>query len=178
MPLVFRGHTVEGLAARSIVWFRALWTRCPMARAALLRCRSFSPAECRRRCCTCVAPACLIPGVKTVTGQTLGENLDWWEQSERRRELRELLRAQDGIDPEDAIMSPDRARKGGLTSTMCFPLGNLAPEGSVIKSTAIDSSLVDETWSPISIARPARCLYYRERSGQSAQRRRHPTRAT
>ena len=31
----------------------------------------------------------------------------------------------------------------GLTSTVCFPLGNLAPEGSVIKSTAIDPSLVD-----------------------------------
>ncbi len=41
-------------------------------------------------------------------------------------------------------MNPDRARARGLTSTVCFPLGNLAPEGSVIKSTAIDASLVDE----------------------------------
>jgi dihydroxyacid dehydratase/phosphogluconate dehydratase len=31
----------------------------------------------------------------------------------------------------------------GLTSTVCFPSGNLAPEGSVIKSTAIDASVVD-----------------------------------
>jgi dihydroxyacid dehydratase/phosphogluconate dehydratase len=31
-----------------------------------------------------------------------------------------------------------------LTSTVCFPSGNLAPEGSVIKSTAIDPSLIDE----------------------------------
>jgi xylonate dehydratase len=85
----------------------------------------------------------LDTGVKTVTGQTLGENLDWWEASQRRRELMELLRAQDGIDAEDVIMPPERARERGLTSTMCFPLGNLAPEGSVIKSTAIDSSLVD-----------------------------------
>jgi dihydroxyacid dehydratase/phosphogluconate dehydratase len=40
-------------------------------------------------------------------------------------------------------MSPDRARSRGLTSTVCFPVGNLAPEGSVIKSTAIDPTLVD-----------------------------------
>ena len=40
-------------------------------------------------------------------------------------------------------MSPDRARSKGLTSTVCFPAGNLAPEGSVIKSTAIDPSLID-----------------------------------
>jgi xylonate dehydratase len=80
----------------------------------------------------------------TVTGQTLDENLNWWEQSERRQALKKQLSDQDGIDPEDVIFSPDRARANGLTSTVCFPLGNLAPEGSVIKSTAIDSSLVDE----------------------------------
>ena len=38
---------------------------------------------------------------------------------------------------------PDRARERGLTSTVTFPRGNLAPEGSVIKSTAIDPSVVD-----------------------------------
>jgi putative YjhG/YagF family dehydratase len=76
----------------------------------------------------------------TVTSQTLDENLNWWEQSERRHSLRK----QDGIDPDDVILSPHRARSNGLTSTVCFPLGNLAPEGSVIKSTAIDPSLVDE----------------------------------
>ncbi len=80
----------------------------------------------------------------TVTGQTLGENLDWWEQSERRQALCQLLREQNGIDPDDVILSPGSARSRGLTSTVCFPLGNLAPEGSVIKSTAIDPSLVDE----------------------------------
>ena len=41
-------------------------------------------------------------------------------------------------------MSPDKARERGLTATVCFPVGNLAPEGSVIKSTAIDPSLIDE----------------------------------
>jgi dihydroxyacid dehydratase/phosphogluconate dehydratase len=53
------------------------------------------------------------------------------------------LQELDGIDPDDVIMSRDRARERGLTSTVCFPIGNLAPEGSVIKSTAIDPSLVD-----------------------------------
>jgi putative YjhG/YagF family dehydratase len=86
----------------------------------------------------------LDEGVKTVSGETLGACLDWWRESERRREVRKRLKELDGIDAEEVIMSPDRARERGLTSTVCFPMGNLAPEGSVIKSTAIDASLVDE----------------------------------
>jgi xylonate dehydratase len=86
----------------------------------------------------------LDTSVKTVTGETLDACLDWWEQSARRHALRKLLRKQDGIDPDDVIMGPDRARQRGLTSTVCFPVGNLAPEGSVIKSTAIDPALVGE----------------------------------
>ncbi len=85
----------------------------------------------------------LDTGVKTVTGETLDESLNWWEQSARRRELKEQLLAQDGIDADDVIMAPDVARSRGLTSTVCFPVGNLAPEGCVIKSTAIDPSLID-----------------------------------
>lgn len=80
----------------------------------------------------------------TVTGETLEQNLDWWEQSARRQQLRKNLVEKDGIDPDQVVMSPDRARASGLTSTVCFPVGNLAPEGSVIKSTSIDPSLVDE----------------------------------
>jgi len=79
----------------------------------------------------------------TVSGEPLGKSLDWWEGSERRTALRERLRAADGVDPDDVIMSPARARERGLTSTVTFPRGNLAPEGSVIKSTAIDPSVVD-----------------------------------
>jgi putative YjhG/YagF family dehydratase len=79
----------------------------------------------------------------TATGQPLGEVLDWWEQSSRRRELRALLRSADGVDPDDVVMSPERAKSRGLTSTVTFPVGNIAPEGSVIKSTAIDPSVVD-----------------------------------
>jgi dihydroxyacid dehydratase/phosphogluconate dehydratase len=40
-------------------------------------------------------------------------------------------------------MSPTRAKERGLTSTVTFPRGNLAPEGSVVKSTSIDPSVVD-----------------------------------
>lgn len=79
----------------------------------------------------------------TVSGEPLGRMLDWWEQSERRRRLRDVLASKDRVDPEDVIMSPQRARSRGLTSTVTFPRGNLAPEGSVIKSTAIDPSVVD-----------------------------------
>jgi putative YjhG/YagF family dehydratase len=81
--------------------------------------------------------------VLTVSGERLGTLLDWWEKSERRQALRERLRAADGVSPDDVIMDPDRARARGLTSTVTFPRGNLAPEGSVIKSTAIDPSVVD-----------------------------------
>jgi putative YjhG/YagF family dehydratase len=80
----------------------------------------------------------------TVSGETLGETLDWWEQSERRARLRGVLRERDGVDPDDVIMDPDGARRRGLTSTVTFPKGNLAPGGSVIKSTSIDPSVVDE----------------------------------
>ena len=81
--------------------------------------------------------------VMTVTGETLGNNLDWWEKSERRQHLRNLLLDRDGVQPDDVIMSPGVAKTRGLTSTVTFPRGNLAPEGSVIKSTAIDPSVVD-----------------------------------
>ncbi len=79
----------------------------------------------------------------TVSGETLGKVLDWWQASDRRKRLRDHLRTRDGIDPDTVIMSPELARQRGLTSTVTFPRGNLCPEGSVIKSTAIDASVVD-----------------------------------
>ncbi len=79
----------------------------------------------------------------TVNGRPLGEVLDAWEHSERRRLLRARLFEADGIDPDDVIMSPEMAEQRGLTSTVAFPVGNLAPEGSVVKSTAISPSVVD-----------------------------------
>ena len=80
----------------------------------------------------------------TVTGDKLDAVLDWWEGSERRQLARQRLRDSDGIDPDDVIMSPQRARQRGLTSTVVFPIGNIAPQGSVIKATAIDPSVVGE----------------------------------
>jgi putative YjhG/YagF family dehydratase len=85
----------------------------------------------------------LDTGCLSACGEPLGNVLDWWAASERRRRLREVLRQRDAIDPDDVIMSPERARARGLTSTVTFPRGNLAPEGAVIKSTAIDPSVVD-----------------------------------
>jgi putative YjhG/YagF family dehydratase len=80
----------------------------------------------------------------SASGETVGRILDWWETSERRRKVRDQLRRRDGVDPDDVIMSPERASERGLTSTVTFPRGNLAPEGSVIKSTAIDPRVVDD----------------------------------
>ena len=78
----------------------------------------------------------------TVAGCTVGEVLDWWEGSDRRAALRARLRQMDGVDPDAVIMSPSEAARRGLTSTVCFVSGNLAPDGAVIKSTAIDPSVV------------------------------------
>ena len=79
----------------------------------------------------------------TASGATLGERLDAWEASERRAHLRRRLRERDGVDPDDVIMSPEEASRRGLRSTFCAPVGNLAPEGSVIKATAIDPGVID-----------------------------------
>jgi xylonate dehydratase len=80
----------------------------------------------------------------TSAGEPLGKMLDWWATSDRRHRLREILLQRDGINPDDVIMSPPRARERGLTSTVTFPTGNLAPQGAVIKSTAIDPSVVGD----------------------------------
>ncbi len=84
----------------------------------------------------------LETGALTVTGRTLGENLDWWEKSERRRRFRELLLRLDGVEADDVVLPPDRARARGLTGTLVFPRGNLAPEGSVVKSAALDPATI------------------------------------
>jgi putative YjhG/YagF family dehydratase len=79
----------------------------------------------------------------TATGDSLGANLDWWEKSERRERFREVLHARDAVDPDDVILWPERARERGLTGTLAFLRGNLAPQGAVVKSTAIDPKVVE-----------------------------------
>ena len=85
----------------------------------------------------------LDTSVLTAGGETLERVLDWWENSERRVKLRRELKQKDGVDSDDVIFDPSRARCRGLTSTITFCHGNLAPEGAVVKSTAIDSNVVD-----------------------------------
>jgi len=83
------------------------------------------------------------PQALTASGYTWDETLDAWEDSPRRHQLRQMLRDRDGVDPDDVILAPDTARQRGLTSTVCFPVGNICPEGSVLKATAIDPAVVD-----------------------------------
>ena len=80
--------------------------------------------------------------VITATGETLDTTLDCWESSDRRAQARARLASGSAVMPDDVIMSPDAARRGGLTSTVVFPQGNVAPHGSVIKATAMDQSVV------------------------------------
>jgi putative YjhG/YagF family dehydratase len=93
--------------------------------------------------------------VMTATADTPDATLDWWESSERRQAARVRLGAAGAVSPDNVIMGPDAARAVGLTSTVVFPVGNLAPEGSVIKATAIDSSLVgvDQVYRHVGPAR-------------------------
>ena len=77
----------------------------------------------------------------TVSGQTLGENLEAWEKSRRRQRFREILLEKDGVSPDEIIMNKTRAAELGLSRTLIFPGGNLAPQGSVVKSTAINPEL-------------------------------------
>jgi putative YjhG/YagF family dehydratase len=79
----------------------------------------------------------------TVSGKTVGENLDEWEQSERRHRLKRILFEKDAVEAEDVICTPERAASKGMTKSLCFPVGNLAPEGSVLKATSIDPAVID-----------------------------------
>jgi dihydroxyacid dehydratase/phosphogluconate dehydratase len=82
--------------------------------------------------------------VITATGEKLSAVLDWWAESERRTAVRERLAGKGQVDPDQVIMNVDRARAAGLSSTMIFPVGNIAPLGSVVKATAIDPAVMNE----------------------------------
>lgn len=81
--------------------------------------------------------------VLTAAGVKLKDVLTWWEKSDRRRAFREILHSRDGINPDDVIIPPEEAARRGMTSTVCFPTGNICPQGSVIKATSIDPAVVD-----------------------------------
>ena len=86
----------------------------------------------------------LDTSVITVEGQSWDTLLDEWKDSERRQRFRAVLQEQEGVNPDAVVLSPERAKERGLTSTMTFPTGNLAPEGALIKGTAIDPTVVDD----------------------------------
>jgi xylonate dehydratase len=73
----------------------------------------------------------------TAVGKTLDEVLDEWEGSERRKVVRARLLEADGVDPDEVICPTERAKEKGLTSTISYIKGNLAPQGAIVKSTAI-----------------------------------------
>jgi xylonate dehydratase len=93
--------------------------------------------------------------VMTATGDRLSTVLDWWEHSERRRDVRQRLLDSDQVSADHVIMDADTARRNGLTSTVVFPVGNIAPHGAVIKATAIDPTRVggDQVFRHLSPAR-------------------------
>ena len=107
--------------------------------------------------------------VMTVTGSTLGENLDWWKDSERRASCRKQLQEIDNLDPDEVIFSPDRAKAKGIGSTVTFPVGNIAPEGAVVKSTAIDPSVISPDHVFRHTAR-SRCLHPKKQQNCSFKR--------
>jgi putative YjhG/YagF family dehydratase len=85
----------------------------------------------------------LDTSVRTVSGGTLAEQLAWWEKSERRERFRATLRTADGVDPDDVILAPAHAAARGLRGTMAFLQGSLAPDGAIVKATAIDPRAID-----------------------------------
>ena len=84
----------------------------------------------------------LDTSVSTVSGGTLADQLAWWKTSERRERFREILQREDGVDPADVILSPAAAAEKGLKGTMAFLRGSLAPQGAIVKATAIDPRAV------------------------------------
>jgi putative YjhG/YagF family dehydratase len=102
--------------------------------------------------------------VPTVNGATLGESLDEWEVSERRQKLRARLASIDGVNPDKVILDPQKAHRRGLTGTIAFLTGNLAPQGAIVKSTAIEPSVIDGVYRKVGPAR----VFISERSAIAA----------
>jgi putative YjhG/YagF family dehydratase len=84
----------------------------------------------------------LDTSVRTVSGGTLAEQLAWWATSPRRERFRAILQSADGVDPDDVILPPPVAAARGLGGTMAFVRGSLAPDGAIVKATAIDRRVI------------------------------------
>ncbi len=82
--------------------------------------------------------------VKTVLGVTLAEQLDVWRTSRRRQRFRDMLHALDGVEAGDVIMSPEQATRRGMCGTTAFLRGTLAPEGAIVKATAISPDRISD----------------------------------
>ena len=74
----------------------------------------------------------------TVTGRTLGENLDELKQNGYYENCYKFLRAK-GIEREDVIRSYDNAI--GKNGTVSILKGNLAPLGAVVKHSAVPKEM-------------------------------------
>ena len=74
----------------------------------------------------------------TVSGQTLESSSTRGNSPNAARRCARVLRERDGIDPDDVIMVAGGRASARSDADGVFPDGNLAPEGAVIKSTAID----------------------------------------
>lgn len=79
----------------------------------------------------------------TATGQPLEEVLNTWDTSERRQTFKRLLTEHDSVGPDEVIFSAETSAELGLGSTVSFLTGTLAPEGAIVKSTAIDPSVLN-----------------------------------
>jgi putative YjhG/YagF family dehydratase len=75
----------------------------------------------------------------TVSGISLGDQLAWWEGSDRRVRMRDRLHRLDGIDPDEVIRGPGDE----LGGTVTILGGGLAPGGAIVKSTSINPRLLD-----------------------------------
>jgi putative YjhG/YagF family dehydratase len=80
----------------------------------------------------------------TATVLPLNEMLEQWKVSERRQRLRKRLQDEDGVDPNTVIFNPSAAAEAGMTGTLVFPKGNLSPDGSVVKATTIDPTMLKD----------------------------------
>ncbi len=80
----------------------------------------------------------------TAAGERLGDVLEWWERSDRRHALAGIAqRARRRRRRRRDHVARPGARAADSPARSPFRRGNIAPEGSVIKSTSIDPSVVD-----------------------------------